>query len=419
MANSTVTTLKNRIDTIDVLRGFALAGILYAHMVIWYTGAALPPEVYTSYDSTADGIAMGIFGALVFGKFFSVFSFLFGLSFHLHFQKNKSRKGHLRIYIWRLFLLLLIGIVHHIIWRGDILAIYAVLGMVLLLFRHLPQKIILFLGLLLIINFPTHVYDLFWAENPDVSVNFPMEEEANKYYALVQKEGFFTVLKENWNSWPAKIAYQLESGRLLMTFGYFLLGFYAGCTQLFTSIKKNIPRFTFWNKRLEKALLILLLIGMLMYLFDLVTIPEIQIVPELKWLAAFLFDIYNACLSIFYITGVTILLRSRYFKSLLNPLGSMGRMALTNYLLQTFFGLLLFYQFGLGLFDKTSPAVNIILAAAVFYVQLKFSRWWLKRYRQGPVEWLWKGMTHLRLPALKKKNTIPVPQDIKSYSGSG
>ena len=67
MANSTVTTLKNRIDTIDVLRGFALAGILYAHMVIWYTGAALPPEVYTSYDSTADGIAMGIFGALVFG----------------------------------------------------------------------------------------------------------------------------------------------------------------------------------------------------------------------------------------------------------------------------------------------------------------------------------------------------------------
>ena len=82
MRESTLTTAKNRIDTIDVLRGFALAGILYAHMIIWYTGAALPPEVYSSYDSTPDGIAFGIFGALVFGKFFSVFSFLFGLSFY-------------------------------------------------------------------------------------------------------------------------------------------------------------------------------------------------------------------------------------------------------------------------------------------------------------------------------------------------
>jgi uncharacterized protein len=85
MGESIMTTSK-RIDTIDVLRGFALAGILYAHMVIWYTGAALPTEVYTKYDSIADGIAMGIFGGLVFGKFFSFFSFLFGLSFFLLYE---------------------------------------------------------------------------------------------------------------------------------------------------------------------------------------------------------------------------------------------------------------------------------------------------------------------------------------------
>ncbi len=76
MSESTITTSRKRIDTIDVLRGFALAGILYAHMIIWHTGAALPVEVYTAYDSFADGIAMAIFGGLVLGKFFSVFSFL-------------------------------------------------------------------------------------------------------------------------------------------------------------------------------------------------------------------------------------------------------------------------------------------------------------------------------------------------------
>ncbi|GHA31439.1 membrane protein [Salinimicrobium marinum] len=419
MGESTVTTAKKRIDTIDVLRGFALAGILYAHMVIWYTGAALPPEVYTSYDSTADGIAMGIFGALVFGKFFSVFSFLFGLSFYLHFKKNKSRKSHLPRYVWRLSLLLLIGVVHHILWRGDILAIYAVLGMVLLLFRHLPPKTILVMGVFLILNIPTHVYDLFGEGNPDISVNFPMEEEANRYYELVQNEGFITVLKDNWYSWPSKIAYQLESGRLLMTFGYFLLGFYAGCTNLFTSIRKNLGKFTLWNQMLERVILVLLLVGIFMYLFDLVTIPEIKVIPELKWLASFLFDIYNACLSIFYITGVTILFRNSFFRSILQPLGTMGRMALTNYLLQTFFGLLLFYHFGLGLFDKTSPAINVVLGAGVFYFQLKFSQWWLKRYKQGPVEWLWKGLTNLEFTSLKKQGTISAPQDVKSYSGSG
>ena len=166
MGENTFTTSRKRIDTIDVFRGFALAGILYAHMIIWYTGAGLPPEVYSKYDSTVDGIAMGIFGALVFGKFFSVFSFLFGLSFYLHFRSNSSKTGYLKVYLWRLFLLFLIGIVHHVLWRGDILAIYAVLGMILLVFRHLPLKLLMILSLLLIINLPTHIYDAFFTE-PD------------------------------------------------------------------------------------------------------------------------------------------------------------------------------------------------------------------------------------------------------------
>ncbi|MDT0689909.1 DUF418 domain-containing protein [Salegentibacter sp. F188] len=404
MGESTITKSKDRIDTVDVLRGFALAGILYAHMIIWYTGAALPAEVYSKYNSKPDGIAMGIFGALVFGKFFSVFSFLFGLSFYLHFRKNKSKSGYLKVYSWRLFLLFLIGIVHHIVWRGDILAIYAILGMILLFFRNLPPKLLLVLSLLLIINLPTHIFELFLTEQTNADVSLPMEEEAHNYYDLVQNEGFRTVLKDNWNSWPAKIEYQLESGRLLMTFGYFLLGFYAGCTRLFTAIEKNIPKFEKWNTSTEKAVLFLLFIGMLMYLLDFVTIPGIKVIPELKWIASFLFSTYNACLTIFYITGIILLYRSNYFQKLLKPLGAMGRMALTNYLLQTVFGLLLFYEFGLDLFDKTTPAVNVILAIGIFFLQLKFSQYWLNYFKQGPVEWLWKGLTYFRFSSIRKKN---------------
>lgn len=403
MADSTITTTKDRIDTIDVLRGFALAGILYAHMILWFTGAALPLEVYFSYDNTADYVAFAIFGAFVFGKFFSVFSFLFGLGFYLHFRKKKAKAGHYRTYIWRLFLLFLIGIIHHTVWRGDILAIYAVLGVLLLAFHRLPSGLMLVLSFLLIINLPNHILDAFEPVNSEIELSLPMEEEAQAYYALVEKGGFVKNLQQNWSSWLSKINYQLESGRLLMTFGYFLLGFYAGRAKLFTSIEQNFPRFLRWNKFTSRGIIFLLLTGWLMLLFDYVTIPRIEVVPEYQWMAGFLFSIYNACVTIFYITGITILFRARAFRSILEPLAAMGRMALTNYLLQTFFGLLLFYHFGLGLFDKTSPALNVLIGVGIFYLQLSFSQWWLARFKQGPVEWLWKSLTYFRPAPFVKK----------------
>jgi uncharacterized protein len=139
-----------------------------------------------------------------------------------------------------------------------------------------------------------------------------------------------------------------------------------------------------------------------MYLFDLVTIPGIKVVPQLQWSASFLFSIYNACLTIFYITGITLLFRKSFFRKILKPLAAMGRMALTIYLLQTVFGLLLFYQFGLGLFDRTSPALNVLMGIGIFYLQLKFCQWWLSHFKQGPVEWLWKGLTYFHFSSIKK-----------------
>lgn len=402
MGESSITGFKDRIEIIDVLRGFALAGILYAHIIIWYTGAALPQEIYFSYTSTVDYVAFAIFGAFVFGKFYSIFSFLFGLGFYLHFRRKKSGAGYFGVYAWRLLLLFIIGIIHHTFWRGDILAIYALLGLLLIIFRFLPPKSILFIAVLLIINLPTHLYDAFAAESVDAEMTLPMEAEAKAYYSLIENGGIIANLKENWNSWPAKIKYQLQSGRLLMTFGYFLLGFYVGRKKLFESIDKNLIKFFRWNKYLGWIIIFLVLIAWLMLLLDYVTLPEIEVVPQLKWIAAFLFSIYNVCVTIFYITGITLLFRTKFFYSLLKPLGTMGRMALTNYLLQTVFGLLLFYDFGLGFFDITSPAINVLLAVAVFYIQLKFSQWWLTHFKQGPVEWLWKSLTQFKFSGNNK-----------------
>ncbi|UJH91395.1 hypothetical protein LZ575_01000 [Antarcticibacterium sp. 1MA-6-2] len=191
----------NRIETIDVLRGFALAGILYAHMIIWYTGASLPREVYFSYLSTADYVAFAIFGALVFGKFYSVFSFLFGLGFYLHFRRKKSESGYVRVYAWRLFLLFIIGIIHHTIWRGDILAIYAVLGIILIAFRRLPVNTLIVIALVLITNLPNHLYDAIVTENTTPNMSLPMEAKAESYNLLVDKGSFLDNITGNLNSW--------------------------------------------------------------------------------------------------------------------------------------------------------------------------------------------------------------------------
>ncbi|MCM4161823.1 DUF418 domain-containing protein [Antarcticibacterium flavum] len=397
-----ITTGKGkRIEILDILRGFALAGILYAHMVFWYTGAALPPGVYFKYDSLPDNVAFAIFGAFVFGKFFSVFSFLFGLGFYLYFHKRKDEGNFNTTYLWRMFLLLLIGLAHHSLWRGDILAVYAVLGMLLLFFRRLPTKLLALISLFFIINLPTHIYELF--QVPAAKVEFPMASQATDYYMLIKSGDLQTVVTENTLSWAAKMQYQLESGRFLMTLGYFLLGLYAGRRRLFRNIEKNLKNFQKWNKISLNIVLILLTAGLLMYLFELVTLPQLEIAPPLQWPAGLLFSIYNASLTIFFITGVSLLYRKKVFQNFLSPLGVMGRMALTNYLLQTVFGLLIFYQFGLGLFDQTSPAINILVAILIFHLQLKFSQLWLRHFKQGPVEWLWRSLTYFKFKPNRRK----------------
>ncbi|UJH91394.1 DUF418 domain-containing protein [Antarcticibacterium sp. 1MA-6-2] len=152
----------------------------------------------------------------------------------------------------------------------------------------------------------------------------------------------------------------------------------------------------------------LVLIAWLMLLMDYVSLPKIDVVPSFKWIAAFLFSIYNFAVTIFYITGIALLYRRKFFHSFLKPLETMGKMALTNYLLQTAFGLLLFYNFGFDLFNKSSPSLNVLMAIAVFFLQIKFSQWWLKRFHQGPVEWFWRSLTYFKFSENRKKiETLP------------
>jgi hypothetical protein len=125
----------SRLITLDVLRGFALFGIFYAHMLLWFAGGPLEQHYYQPNYDPGSNIALGLYMVLVIAKFFSIFAFLFGVSFYIQLESLAQRHvSPAHRFAWRLSILLLIGILHHLFWRADILSIYAVLGFLLIFF---------------------------------------------------------------------------------------------------------------------------------------------------------------------------------------------------------------------------------------------------------------------------------------------
>src|SRR6478735_2821067 len=128
-------TNSGRIEAIDVLRGFTLLGIILVHMVEQYYAGAWPQQFEQATTLTiADKITSGFVGIFISGKFYMIFSFLFGLSFFIQFSKSDSEKNFLARFTWRLVILFVIGFIHHLHYRGDILSIYAILGLSMLVF---------------------------------------------------------------------------------------------------------------------------------------------------------------------------------------------------------------------------------------------------------------------------------------------
>ena len=400
-----------RIITVDALRGFALLGIIIAHFIYWYSGAGFPPQVYQLYSDAGSQAAAIINGIFIFGKFFTFFSFLFGLSFYLQMQSlQKKEDSFVYRYAWRLVILGIIGLIHHALWRGDILSIYVPLGFVLLFIRKISNRLLLFLALLLVLNVPARIMDVLQflsQKTGPVNSSTPMDTEAQRYYDIAKSGSFVEMIKDNWRALYSKFFFQVQSGRIYITLGFFMLGMYAGRKRWFEKLEEIKPFAKRLCKRSGFITLGIMVVAVGLFVINQALKMGWETNPVMIFIYSFLIDIANAAMTIFYITGLTLLMfRVRWQKWLL-PLSFVGKMALTSYVSQTLFGLLLFYHFGLGLFLKTSPAINILIGIAVYLIQVLFARWWLSRYNYGPVEWLWRSLTFMRWQPMKKKQSNP------------
>lgn len=399
----------NRINIIDVLRGFALLGIIVNHCSQEYLAGPIPLanptfNIFSHIDATLGTILV----YLTFGKFFTIFSFLFGISFAIQMDSaaNTSRPFGGRM-LWRIVILFIIGFIHSMFFSGDILRVYGILGVLLLLCRNLNNRVILILGLLLVLNLPLIYVRIQSQFSPPPSAQqIEMGKQqgevfskmANEEFNIKQNGTLAEVMKMNFNGGLiGTLGFQLFTGRLFITLGLFFLGLWAGRRQIFIEKERNVKFFKklcVWSGGLAliSTLMVILLGG--------VTLGP----PTPGWKEAIVstaFDIHQITLSAFYISIVTLY----YWKKksvFLNQFQSVGRMGLTTYLCGTAFGVLLFFGFGFGLIGHIGVSLSVLLGIIFFALQVLFSNWWLSKYQYGPVEWLWRSMTFMQMQAWQK-----------------
>ncbi len=398
----------SRIEVIDVLRGFTLLGIIIVHFTEQYY-AGQPPEAHMNFTAKnlADQIVSGLTGIFIQGKFFMIFSFLFGLSFYLQSSKSSFSAPFLIRFSWRLTVLFFIGFIHHLHYRGDILGIYAVLGFGLLVADRLPDRTLLIVSLLLIFNVPSfmiRLYDGLFSSgvNPFLSQD---QKPLELYYDTVSKGTYLQILKANFAEFRGKIDFQLSSGRAYITLGLFLLGLYAGRKKFFETWEQQIPFIKQLCKRCFWMIGGSILFGVA--IFGGTYLAGIKLNEVMNWaFGGLIYDSFNTCLATLYVMGILLLFRKEGWHRRLMKLYPAGRMGLTTYLCQTLAGFLIFFAPGLGLLGMIGATVSLVIGLVVFGIQMAFSQWWLSKFHYGPVEWLWRTLTFFKWqPFVKISNS--------------
>lgn len=299
-------------------------------------------------------------------------------------------------FVWRLVLLFLFGYLHHIHYRGDFLTVYAVFGMALIPFRKFPTKVILVLGLFLAFNVPSLLLKtiaLIQPPNPiPVAIGANPIELAMNYFQLVLNGEYQNLVISNSTiGFINKYNYLKLSGRISVIPGLFLLGLWVGRKKWHENIAK-IP--------LTKLIWVTGLIGIPMVLLNFyLSAPSNS--EFSRYIGAIAKNASNMFIPLFYIGLVLYLYKSKVAQPFIKQLIPVGKMGLTTYVLQSAFGVFVFYGYGLGLLLKLSGTVALGLGLLFFIGQVFFSKWWFSKFRYGPLEWLWRSGTNWSWQSMK------------------
>jgi uncharacterized protein len=394
-----------RIAVVDVLRAFALLGILVTHAEMGFLAGPPPGPDFMQF-SALDGAVHRFVAVMVESKFFSIFAFLFGLSFAIQLdrarQKGAAFGGR---FAWRLIVLLFIGLAHQTLFNGDILMLYALLGLLLIPMGKVRTKVLFIVALLLVFNLPAILF-LFAmiaapapspeqaAANAEIGAVFMAKGQA--LYEAMRAGSLADIARVNLtDGLLMKSAYLAFSGRLWITFGCFLLGVCAWRARLF----EDSPA----SRRFFGRLLVVG--GAIAAVTTALTLAFEAATPVSSAWLGLASNVQKTTLAAAYVAGVT-LLYWRHSTGVLAQLAPLGKMGLTTYLLQSVFLAIVFYGIGFGMMGKLGHAAATAIGLAFFVAQVFMARWWLARMSMGPVEWLWRSATQLKWQPVGKARAV-------------
>jgi len=380
---------QERIELLDVLRGFALFGILFVNLT-WFTGYAALDQASRATLPT-DGLVASAIHFAFDGKFYSLFALLFGVGVALQAQRSEARgRSFAPLFARRTAWLFVIGAAHAtLLWFGDILSLYAVAALPLLLFLRRSQRVLLWSSAAFLIA--PMLIGLVRLALPAV------EAEAGGGYgpaALVPAFGsgsYAELLVANRAFLEQRWLLALTSGRFLKLFGLFLLGLWIARDGL---LREPEQRRALLVRVLAGGLAVGLPAGLLETLRSGHVAPH---APTLDgWLSLALGSIAAPALCLAYASGLTLLFTRPAWRRRLLRLAPAGRVSLSSYLGQSILCCSAFYGCGLGLFGRIAVTWVPPLSVLVFGAQIAFATWWLKRFEHGPMEWAWRSLTYGR-----------------------
>jgi uncharacterized protein len=384
-----------RIQALDLLRGWAMFGVLWSNLNDWYG---------TTEETTRfDRILSFSQEWLVESRFYTLLCFLFGIGFGIQLMRATERGTSLqRTYVRRSAALLAIGLIHGLlIWRGDILTLYALVSFSLLLFRDSTprQQLAWAAGIAL---FSTEVITrVRWLAGQRYMVPREQATTANwiyghgKYVQIAQQR--VHDFADWWGRWG------------LVTYFSVLAMFLVGVWAIRSGFARRVfaePRTT---RRFLAGCVVVALVGYAAEIFGAKLLMPARPVEAttmsvmLSWRAFVVraLDWSVEASGLAYAAALLLVFQTKRGARLLAPLAATGRMALTTYLTQSVVCTTLFYSYGFRLTGRVGYTGMFVITVVLFAVQMAVSVWWLRRYRFGPVEWLWRTLTYGRAPAMR------------------
>jgi uncharacterized protein len=427
-----------RFASVDMLRGFALLGILAMNIVHfgWPNQVAGNPTRGGGFHGLDR--MLWVVNHLVFEmKMMTLFSMLFGAGLVLMGERAEARGASLRgVYYRRVFWLIVIGLVHsYLIWDGDILVLYGECGLIIYLFRRWRPRTLIPLGLVFLLvpvplitgaavgldllketaaraeskraahktptKFEAWIHEV-WTESvrPEIEPSPKKRAEELSKEIAAHRAGYGQILaaraKDVWKIQTfgfVLFLFWLAGGRMLVGMGLMKLGIFSGLRSTGTY-----------------ATLCLLGYGLGLPLvgYDAYAMVRHKFSFDYLIHGGVYYNLYGSLLvALGHVGALVLIFRSGALNGLLRRLAAAGRMALSNYLMQSLICTTLFYGYGLGLYGKVPRTGLFVIVVAIWVLQLAVSPWWLERFRFGPAEWLWRSLTYWRLQPMRRLAVEP------------